>query len=255
MEPEYVIVIDDGSTDNTRDVLASIQADWSKMHVITNLDMGYDVRRIVTNWNKALTYADVTGLGSTDYHLIATDDTVYSDDYAEKMLNHMAGTNIVIACGIYDKHVSRPHGAGRFVRNDFFKQYHGRYPEKMGYESMILHSAEMHGYLCAVFDDARFSHTRPLGKNHHFYEFGASMRTLGYHPFFALGRVAKYFVTGTPVGRIGALRMLYCYLVYTPKDRGYDSMHDSDMRDFIRRSQVKRITNLLLGSKENPSST
>jgi hypothetical protein len=96
-----------------------------------------------------------------------------------------------------------------------------------------------------VFADARFTHTRPLGKNHHFYEFGASMRTLGYHPLFALGRFALYFITGRPIGRTGALYMLYHYLTYRPKEAGYDSMYDEKTRRFIRKSQLTRIKSKL----------
>ena len=241
--PLYVIVIDDGSRDATPDILKKIQGDWPLLHIITNPDLGYNIARVVNNWNKAIQYARAHQLPSADYHMISTDDTVYESDYARKLLGYMdSDSKIAIASGDYDDQIAiTPHGAGRFVRTSFFDKHHGLYPEKMGYESLVLHTAARYGYTYRVFQDVRFKHTRPLGANHHFYEFGASMRTLGYHPLFALGRVALYFVSGRPIGRIGAIYMLYHYLSYKPKSEGYDSMHDEDTRRYIRSHQLGRI--------------
>ncbi|HVX01752.1 MAG TPA: glycosyltransferase family A protein [Nitrososphaera sp.] len=242
--PSYVIVVDDGSKDGTASILRHLQqSSWPSLYVITNPDLGYNIARVVSNWNKAIQYAHDHGLPRTDYHMICADDTSYERDYAEIMMRHMdADSKIAIASGNYeDKRTIAPHGAGRFVRTEFFDVHHGLYPEKMGYESLVLYSATHHGYYFSVFNDARFEHTRPLGKNHHFYEFGASMRTLGYHPLFALGRFILYFASGKPTGRLGALYMLYYYLSYKPKDTGYDSMHDSEMRRYIRNYQFARI--------------
>lgn len=241
--PSFVIVVDDGSKDQTASILQQLQSEWPSLHVITNPDLGYSIARVVSNWNKAIQYARDHRLPQADYHMISADDIVYERDYAEKMMRHLdADGKIAIASGNYeDKRTIAPHGAGRFVRTEFFDNHHGLYPEKMGYESLVLYSATHHGYVFNVFNDARFEHTRPLGKNHHFYEFGASMRTLGYHPLFALGRFFLYFASGNPTGRLGALYMLYYYLSYKPKDTGYDSMHESSMRQYIRDYQFARI--------------
>ena len=247
IQPSFVVVVDDGSRDHTADILRQLKSSWSTLHVITNPDLGYNIARVVSNWNKAIKYARDHSLPSVDYHMISADDIVYDRDYAEIMMHHMdteveKGRKIAIASGNYeDRRAIAPHGAGRFIRTDFFDNYHGLYPEKMGYESLVLYSATMHGYTFKVFNDARFEHTRPLGKNHHFYEFGASMRTLGYHPIFALGRFFLYFASGRPTGRLGAIYMLYYYLSYKPKESGYDSMHQREMRQYIRNYQFERI--------------
>jgi glycosyltransferase involved in cell wall biosynthesis len=244
--PSYVIVIDDGSRDRTSRILKRIQGDWTDLYVITNPDLGYDISRVVSNWNKAITFAIQNSLPKTDYHMISADDVVYEKDYAEKMMRRMDRSEIAVASGNYGEYVAlAPHGAGRFVNNRFFEKRHGLYPEKMGYESLVLHTAVQDGYSCAVFEDARFEHIRSLGTNHHFYEFGASMRTLGYHPLFVLGRFTQYFLTGRPIGRMGALYMLYYYLSYRPQNAGYHSMHDGDVRQFIRKYQLKRVRNKL----------
>lgn len=243
VKPRYIIIVDDGSQDRTPSILSDLKKKIDNLYIITNPDYGYDVRRIVTNWNKALKFAEDMNLEQTDYHMIATDDTQYEIQYAEKILNYFSSNSLVaIASGNYDKVIySAPHGAGRFVNNAFFSDHMKYYPEKMGYESAVLYVALKNGFKCIVVPDARFIHTRKLGTEHHFYEFGASMRTLGYHPIFAIGRFLQYFVSGKPIGRIGAINMLYYYISYKPKHAGYDSMYDPVTRKAIRNIQKRRI--------------
>ena len=242
-KPRYIIVVDDGSTDNTPNVLNRLKSKNDNIYVITNPDLGYDIGRVVSNWNSAINLARDFELEKTDYHMISTDDTQYEEFYAEKIMRKMDEDKIItISSGNYDNNsYATPHGAGRFVRNSFFNSVLGQYPEKMGYESVILQMSLYHGFKNLVNNDARFSHTRQLGSNHHFYEFGASMRTLGYHPLFVLGRFMQCFVTGKPIGRMGAIQMLYYYLSYKPKQVGYDSMYDPEIRQAIRVRQKTRI--------------
>ena len=247
LKPEYIIVIDDGSTDNTPFILNNLKEKIDNLFIITNPDLGYNVTRIVNNWNKAIQLTIDLKLKKTDYHMIGTDDTVYEVNYAEKIVDFMdKNLKYAIVSGNYDdnRYVT-PHGAGRFIRNAFFNKEHKFYPERMGYESYILISAKKNNLDYTVLHDARFEHTRQLGSDHHFYEFGASMRTLGYHPLFALGRFLTYFISNKPIGRIGALYMLYNYLFYKPKEDGYDSMYPEEMRKFIRQIQLDKIKTIL----------
>ena len=243
LKPSYVIVIDDGSKDGTGDILRKIKDDWKDLHIITNPDMGYDIGRVVSNWNKGLGFAAEMGLPATDYHMISADDAIYETDYAEKIVKHMdADPKLALVAGVFsDRKYTNPTGGGRFVRNAYFLSRYGRYPEKMGYESAVLYMALRDGFKNDVLREARFSHIRDIGSAHHFYEFGASMKSLGYDPLFVLGRFLVYFITGKPVGRRGALNMLYYYLTFSPAKEGYNSMFDKEIRDFIRSTQLKRI--------------
>ncbi len=250
INPAHVVVINDGSTDKTKDILAEMQKDWPSLYVITNPNLGYDISRVVKNWNAAIKLSSDKGLQKTDYHMIATDDTIYPRDYAERIISYMdSNPSVAITSGTYSEYKPvMPHGAGRFIRNSFFEKtiWHGYYPEQMGYESAILYEASHCGYSYIVIGDAKFEHIRPLGETHKFYEFGASMRTLGYHPVFAIGRFLKYVVTGEVTGRLGAIYMLYYYLIYSPKSVGYDRMYDKNIRHYIRENQVQRLKNIIL---------
>jgi glycosyltransferase involved in cell wall biosynthesis len=243
IKPEYIIVVDDGSSDNTNNILKDIQSKYENLYIITNPDLGYNIGRVVYNWNKALKFAKKLKLKSTDYHMIAPDDAEYEENYCQKIIRQMdSDQSIVIASGNYDMNdYTMPRGAGRLIRNSFFFSLYSYYPEKMGYETIIFYSALQNNFKYKVIPEARFVHTRTLGSNHHFYEFGASMRTLGYHPVFVLGRFFKYLISGKPIGRLGSIHMLYYYLSYKPKEKGYDSMFDGETRKNIRRIQTKRI--------------
>lgn len=247
--PEYIVVIDDGSADKTKDVLDSMRIGREALHIITNPDLGYDISRVVKNWNSAIKLTRERMLPKTDYHMIATDDTIYPRYYAEKIISYLdSNPAVAIASGTYTRYYSvMPHGAGRFIRNSFFEEtsWHGYYPEQMGYESAILYEANYCGYTHTVFDTVKFEHINPLGRVHKFREFGASMRTLGYHPIFVLARFLKYLVTGQVTGRMGSIYMIYYYLSYNPKPEGYDRLFDSTLRHYIRANQIKRLKGVI----------
>ncbi|MRN41837.1 MAG: glycosyltransferase, partial [Nitrosopumilales archaeon] len=124
INPKHVIVINDGSTDKTEDILEDMQKDWPSLYVITNPDLGYDISRVVKNWNAAIKLNRISGLQKNDYHMIATDDTIYPPDYAKKIMSYMdSNPSVAIASGNYSKYRSvMPHGAGRFIRNSFFEK-------------------------------------------------------------------------------------------------------------------------------------
>ncbi|CAN5575737.1 hypothetical protein BH23THE1_BH23THE1_31030 [soil metagenome] len=182
-------------------------------------------------------------LEKTGFHLIATDDTVYEQRYAEKILAFIKDNHhIAIASGNYDNNrYVTPHGAGRFVNNRFFEKNIKFYPEKIGYESFILHQARKDGYDYTIVTDAKFSHTRELGTDHHFSDWGQSMKALGYHPLFVFGRFIVDFIKNKPTRRVGTISILYCYLTYRPKYNGYNSFYQKELRDYIRMSQINQL--------------
>ena len=253
--PKYIIIINDGSTDNTKKLLENISKDYDYIYIINHPDWGYDVTRVVKNWNEALKLRSNLNLERTDYHMICTDDTIYPKDYAKKIITFLdSNLGISICSGQHGKGISSlPHGAGRFVRTSFFEntRWNGYYPEKMGYESAILYESLRCGYKNDVLNDLKYHHKRPLGTNHKFYTFGASMNTLGYHPFYVYLRFLKNLITGSETGRIGAFFMLFYYLTYKPKSSGFDSLFDLETRNFIRKFQIEKIKKMILRSEKN----
>ena len=88
-KPEYIIVVDDGSKDKTPSILKEFRSKNENFYIITNADLGYDIGRVVVNWNKALRLSKELNLEPTDYHMIGPDDTEYEKDYADKIMKHI----------------------------------------------------------------------------------------------------------------------------------------------------------------------
>lgn len=253
-KPAYIIVIDDGSTDNTSYILSELKEKIPSLYVIKNPDLGYDIGRVVSNWNKAIQLTYDLDLEKTDFHMIATDDTVYEENYVEKLFMFLSDNpDVVITSGNYDDNrYIAPHGAGRLVNNTFFEKNLKFYPQIIGYESFILHAARKEGFEYAVVHTARFEHTRKLGSDHNFYDWGQSMKALGYHPIFVMNRCLIYFINAKPIGRRGPMVMLYKYFTYKPQNQGYYGLYQKDVRDYIRNSQLAQLKKIYKKFKVEP---
>ena len=243
LKSEYIIVIDDGSSDNTPRILSDLKQQIANLYIITNQNMGYDITRVPFNYNKAISFIKKHGLPPTDYHLIASDDCIFERNYAIKIISFMdQNENKVYVSGNYEpSRYNAPRGAGRFVRSSYFDKYYKFYPERMGYETVLLYEADMRGYSYSVMDNARYDHVRELGKDHKFRETGPVMKLLGYHPLFVLNRFVVYFISGEPLGRIGATKMLYDYIFYKPHRNEFDRIYGKELREYIRKNQVQQL--------------
>lgn len=252
--PLHVIVVDDGSGDSTPQILQEIkERNKGVLHVITKPDKGYDSRRIVHNWNRALEHAK--SLSYAGYHFISADDCIYPSNYVEFLISKMQeNPRLVVASGRRELKVKSfvkraPEGSGRLIDNKFFNTISGKYPPYYGYESWILFKALQLGFSTENFTEINFTHTRAFGSEHHFVEYGPMMRCLGYHPLFVIFRCARNILFGTKEIPIEAsLRMLYDYFVADRRFRNdeYYRYYDEETRRFVRNQQAERIKRFLL---------
>lgn len=238
MPPEYIIIVDDGSTDGTQHILSEFEKTEKTVRVIRTGNTTRDYSRLVSLWNRCIR-------PGCDYHAVCAGDTVLDTNYAELIVAEMdADETIAVASGNCNPEpATEPHGGGRFVRQSFFYKFYERYPEIIGYESEILFRAKIEGYATKVFNNVRFTHTVPLGSSHGFSEFGPSMRALGYHPLYVLGR-SLYAKN---------LHILWSYIKYKPEKSGYYSMFPKEFRKDVHRIQShmmkKKIKKIILNGR------
>ncbi|HEY8110070.1 MAG TPA: glycosyltransferase family A protein [Candidatus Nitrosotenuis sp.] len=251
LRPSLLCVVNDGSTDSTPQILSKFQSAHSNVKVITLEDKGYDSRRIVHNWNTACDH--VRNLGSDyDFLLISSDDVIFPKDYVQRLVEEMKkDPKLVLISGsrglTQSDYMSLPEGAGRLIRNSFFKAIGYQHPPYYGYEPWILYKALESGHNVKKLSEPSYDHRRTFGIGHKFVEYGPAMRCLGYHPLFVVARVARNLIsrkTGIPAS--ASVRMLFDYFRESKwKNDPYFHYHEESLRAFVRSSQKKRLLNRL----------
>ena len=241
--PTKIIVVNDGSLDNTREILTKYAVKYGIIQLVDLPDKGFDIRRVPSNLNLAL---DSVRESSDEYLMISGDDCVYPTSYVQSIIERMDEDHrIVVASGCPSQSSLRtdertPSGSGRVVRVSFLKLVGFRFPIRAGWEAWLLYRAEQEGYRSQLFADLEYAHVRPRGASHHFTYWGAAMYTLGYHPLYALGRVARNLVRQASIK--SALGLLAGYLIAVlGSSDPFIVPFDPALRKYVYRRQGQEI--------------
>ena len=253
LKPKQLVIVNDGSNDGTRKLLLDYVKRYPNLlRVLTLPDNGYDIRRVPRNINLAYRSAAALGL-NTEYFMISGDDCTYPSNYvAEHIARMTSESRIAVASGrsstegnLSEEH--SPSGSGRMIRCSFWNDIGGRYPIKAGWETWLLYKALEKGFQVKLFRDLTCHHARPRGAKHQFEYWGAAMHSLGYHPLYAVGRVAKNMV-GRYLAIKGSLNMLRGYLRACLGSADlFISSFEPSLRKFVLTEQSRRIAKVVTG--------
>jgi hypothetical protein len=115
-----------------------------------------------------------------------------------------------------------------------------RFPIRAGWESWLLYSALKMGYETKVLDELVYDHVRPRGSSHQFTYWGAAMYTLGYHPLYAFGRIARHLAKLKSAK--SSLSLFRGYLMATlGSSDTFAAPYDPMLREFVASEQAREI--------------
>jgi hypothetical protein len=251
LPPEFVVVVDDGSTDTTPEILRAKQAGFQELHVVRTGSKTRDIRRLPLLLNLGISKAREEGGGRLpSYMMVSGDDNRLGPDHASTIIGRMeADPRLAVASGSWREERGlagqMPHGGGRIVRTEFMESVGGRYPVAYGWETWILYKALQRGLNVAKFADVRYDHLRGFRPSN-LLGWGRAMYSLGFPTVFVVLRFGANFLwasRGTQ-SRKASVTMLAGYLSakLNPAALRPNLISDDGLKAFVRRFTMARLT-------------
>ncbi|MGA2873950.1 MAG: glycosyltransferase family A protein [Nitrososphaerales archaeon] len=249
--PKFVVVVNDGSADNTEEIVKQKSEIFQSIYVVRTNSKARDIRRVPKLLNFGLDYAKK--LPKTSYMMVSGDDNELALNYSEKIMERMDGDQkLVVASGDWLSSRGRsnqmPHGGGRFVKTSFMEQIGGKYPVAYGWETWLLYKAMEMGYKVKLYADLRYVHLRPFHPGNLF-GWGRAMYSLGFPTYFVFMRFLVNFLwsrRGTQSMK-ASVTMIVGYLSAKLNPDAVKGMliEDEGLKTFVRRFSATRLTRLL----------
>lgn len=233
IDDNYIIVVNDGSEDKTKEVVDS----FPYIELINIENRGFDAQgtpilaRVINQGLEKLV-PEV----SYDYIMILGSDHILPSNYIRKIVDHLDHNRDIAICSgqIKGEKSKVPRGSGRIVRSDFWKSIGLQYPLKFGFETYLLIKAQQLGYRIDVLNDLISLTSRPTRKSYKketYISYGKSLRALGYIQLYSAGRIGLISLKNPK----GAFYMLQGY---TSSDIEF---YEEDFRSFLRYIQYGRL--------------
>ncbi len=248
--PTRWVIVDDGSTDATPDILRDWAARYDYVHIVTRADRGK--RRVGPGVIEAF-YAGYETINPDDFDFVCKLDldldlppryfeTLMDKMHAEPRLGTCSGKPYMPIDGeLVSEKCGDENSVGmtKFYRTACFQQV-GGFVRQVMWDGIDGHRCRMLGWIAASYDepDLRFTHLRPMGSSHRGLWTGRMRHGFGQY-FMGTGLAymtasALFRMTRPPL-IVGGLAMWWGYVrCLFQRPARYD---DLDFRKFLRRYQ------------------
>jgi glycosyltransferase involved in cell wall biosynthesis len=175
LRPVEWVIVDDGSTDKTPEILAEYAAQHEWIRIVSRPDRG---RRSVGPGVIDAFYAGYEALTSATYEFLCKLDLDLRlpPRYFEVLVERMNAVPLLATCSgkayieqdgqlLYERHGDDTSiGASKFYRRQCFERIGGFVREVM-WDGIDCHQCRMHGWIACSWDEPelRFIHLRPMG--------------------------------------------------------------------------------------------
>jgi biofilm PGA synthesis N-glycosyltransferase PgaC len=252
IRPGRWIIVDDGSTDRTREIVRAFLPDHEWIELVESPDRGYRALGggVVEAFNAGLSRIS---LEQFDFVVKLDADLSFAPDYFESLLRRFAtdsclgmasGKTFLLEKGrkriewCHDDHVRGP---AKMYSRECFTGIGGLRPVR-GWDMIDETMAQMLGYTTRSFPDLELIHHRPIDARqervlHSRFEMGRLYRTLGYHWLYHLVRCLRSAVQDYP-RVVGGLLLWAGYLRAL---LAREPLYDAAYVEWVRRRQLERF--------------
>jgi glycosyltransferase involved in cell wall biosynthesis len=253
IRPAKWVVVDDGSTDQTRKIAEQAAEQYSWITVVVRKDRGF--RQAGTGVIQSF-YDGYAAIANEPWDFVVKldGDVTLPPDYFEKCLAHFeANERLGISGGTVCKRtpdglepesrVDPPfhvRGATKIYRRECWKQI-GGLVRQPGWDTLDEVKANMLGWTTTTFPEVRLEHHRPAGGAYgtwnNWVKNGLANYIAGYHPLFMAVKCLKRVMDAPVI--VGAVGLWWGFL--SGYLRGVAQVDDRELIRYFRRQQIARL--------------
>lgn len=184
LKPFRIIVINDGSTDNTLTILK----EFEEIEIVNlpqrkskDMNLTLEICKVINSGLKLL-----KDESDCDFIMKIDADHILPKNYLSRISKKMLADRNIVACSgvIEGEYFVVPVHSGRVYRYDYLEKFDLEYPVKFSSEDYLLLKAQSLGYKIEIFPEVVTSVLRKTRSNYYdptgFYNYGRGMKALGY---------------------------------------------------------------------------